>query len=153
MFSGPSAWEISNGDGKLKVCLWSKLRSHFCSAKSSHFFIQSWFCGHGEVTGGCHGMDFCVLTLQLCQQLLEHYSWIKLGRIKYRKSSWCCFKLCPWFIFPVCSTQNQALGTTNRLQTLSFTVYKGISYMMRITFGLINYFNFSSLNCVLQYIL
>lgn len=44
-------------------------------------------------------------------------------------------------------------GNHNRLQTLSFTVCEGISYMMRITFGLINYFNFSSLNCLLQYIL
>lgn len=64
----------------------------------------------GKSLEGVVGWDFCcVLTLQLCQQVLGHDGWIKVGWIKYRKGSWCCFKLCPWFIF---STQNQAPGTS-----------------------------------------
>lgn len=108
----------------------------------------------GKPLEGVVGWDLCcVLTLQLCQQILGHDGWIKVGWMKYRKGSWCCFKLCPWFIFLVYSTQNQAPRDCNRWQNLNLTVGEGISYMMSITFALINYFNFSSLNCLLQYTL
>lgn len=152
MFSGPSTWEISRkGEGKSKVCFWSQLRGHFCSEKSSHFYIQSWLCSCGEVIGGC-----CEMGLLLCPDtstLSASFGawWLNKSRMnKIQEGFLMLLQALPMVYFSGLFNTESSSRDRNRLQTLSFTVCEGISYTIRITFGLINYFNFSSLNCVLQ---